>query len=189
VQQITAKRQGQTGTPPLTRQLKQYPSLGVLNLSATATSLVMWGSYAQNHSGLVLSFNQAHPFFHKHQSQPLPPLRPVIYGSPNDALPGDYALVFNKPEEWAHEEEWRLVRPLDEADKVHEQGSAPLHLFKFPASALEAIIFGCRMSPESQAKLAGLLQNDMRYKRIKLQRCLLDPATRGLVIEPLVSTR
>lgn len=183
IAQQLQERHTSQGVQSLAPRLAAFQHLGVLSLSATATSPVMWAQYAQNHSGLVLSFNQAHPFFHRHQGDALPPLRPVLYGHDSDAVPSQFDLLFTKPECWAHEEEWRLLKPLDQAHKTLGPDNN-VHVFKIPPAAIDGIIFGCRMPVATQQKLANLILTDMRYKRLTLQRCLLDPGHRELVLAP-----
>jgi hypothetical protein len=44
-------------------------SVGVLCLSEIRDSLLMWGHYTENHTGLVVGFDSEHPFFSKRKTE------------------------------------------------------------------------------------------------------------------------
>lgn len=90
---------------------------GVLCLTVTPDSLLMWAHYANNHNGFVIQFDETHEFFapSSHDGQVLEltkveysAQRPVLsYSTLNSA-----SLYYRKSPEWFYENEWRIIKPL-----------------------------------------------------------------------------
>jgi len=105
--------------------------IGVLCLSASDRTPLMWAHYAESHSGVCLGFDSS--------MQPLARAFPVQYSNtrPIVDLTVDnhkQALIktlYSKSNDWCHEQEWRLC------DDLHGPG---IHLI--PTSALRQIILG-----------------------------------------------
>jgi Protein of unknown function (DUF2971) len=101
---------------------------GVLCLSRSPKSLLMWGHYAEDHMGAVLEFDGGHPYFKRTlgHSEELGRLFPVRYSDVRPTVTGGddedtFAnLALTKALPWAYEQEVRLLWPLDHADAIIE---------------------------------------------------------------------
>jgi hypothetical protein len=122
---------------------------GVLSLSEVPDSLLMWGHYADCHTGVCLRFSRAtFPALFK-------VAKPVRYSRDRPALDiiGDSLLekvqkgLLTKAQDWDYEKEWRLV-----SLKSDKPNSGP-GLHSLPPGAVDAIILGERISAENENRL------------------------------------
>ena len=151
--------------------------VGILSLCAHDENLLMWAHYADSHRGFLVEFNTASPFF----SQEKPPahvnpseeeaadfakeygrLRPVHYSEERPSVvitQMTFDLLLTKGIPWKYEDEWRMLMPLNYADK---QGAEHLGysvcLFRVPPSAVNRVILGS----SSDADLLGSCQSSCR---------------------------
>lgn len=102
----------------------------VLSLSAVPGCELMWAGYGDNHRGICLCFEAAHPFFAQ--------VRGVRYvdcpseiEDPTDDDPTNDPLLFAKSSAWEWQREWRIAWP----------GENP-KLVPFPREALKAVVLG-----------------------------------------------
>lgn len=171
------------GMTPLVRDLlarKFDELLGAFCLSEVPDSLLMWSHYAASHAGFVLAFDARHPHFHEERSSEdeFRHLRRVIYreARPSAALTDfegvDVFLV--KSGHWAYEREWRIFRALSEAAVVYPGTPHPAHLFRFPPSALQAVILGARSSAETAAAVIDAIRANAELSRVKIKRARPD---------------
>jgi hypothetical protein len=99
-------------------------SIGILSLAERPDSHLMWSHYSQNHTGVVIAFNERHSYFSPSSTYAKSngpfifrkvrysigrPKRPVI-NSFEDFEKSDWYLT--KSREWRDENEWRMIRPL-----------------------------------------------------------------------------
>ena len=144
---------------------------GILCLSETADSLLMWGHYARNHCGFVVQFDEAHPFFAptEFEGQSLV-LSRVEYSSERPVL--SYSTVnsphlyYRKSPEWSYEREWRLIKPLLDASAVLSHQEFPRHLYEVPREAIRGVILGHSIPHETRVKLFGVLAEKLGHATI-----------------------
>jgi len=128
---------------------KMEELVGILCLTESPTSLLMWAHYADSHHGLVLEFDPESPFF----NQRLGPeddfrhLRRVVYQEERPTVilteMEDFSPFLTKGLDWSYEAEWRMLMPLSSAS-VTTKGDGPMaiHLFAFPKSMVRSVIYG-----------------------------------------------
>ena len=102
----------------------------VLSLSADHGNELMWSFYADNHKGICLCFDSAHPFFANAQPVDYVDAPSRIPECRDDHLASD-PLLFCKGRAWEWQKEWRIVW-ADEEPK----------LVPFPRDSLKAVIVG-----------------------------------------------
>ena len=147
-------------------------TFGVLCLAAQPDEPLMWAHYCKGHRGYAIGFDTAHSWFN-FWDPPMPPIdglqevvyardRPIIrVGAHDDFKKGELeeqslAMVCTKFTSWAYEEEWRLIRPLDRADRITESADGSvIHLFRFPRDAVVEVIVGARMTDADRECLIG----------------------------------
>jgi hypothetical protein len=144
---------------------------GILCLSETADSLVMWAHYAGNHRGFVVQFDEKHPFFapSEFDGQSLgltmveySPERPVVsYSTLNSPH-----LYYRKSCEWSYEREWRLIKPLPSSSTVIAREEFPVHLYEVPHEAVKGVILGHAMPHETRVKLFEVLASNFAHATI-----------------------
>lgn len=171
------------GVTPLLRSLmtrKFDELLGALCFSEVPDSLLMWSHYGASHSGFVLAFDARHAHFHQEKGphDEFRHLRRVVYreSRPSATLTEfdgvDVFLV--KSGHWSYEREWRIFRALSEADIVHPGEPFGVHLFRFPPSALQAVILGARSSDQTAGALIAAIRTNTDLRHVKLKRAKPD---------------
>lgn len=123
---------------------KSINNIGVLSLSASDRNILLWSHYAAGHTGLCLKFIATNhtPFF----GRALPISYTSTYPEINVLSSSDKqvdAFLLTKAEDWAYEEEWRII----------DHGSGAGNIV-FPAELLVGVILGTRMSPDDKRAVA-----------------------------------
>ena len=186
-------------------------NLGILSLAERPDNLLMWSHYAQHHTGFVIEFDEQHSYFkqtsaalYNHDPQVLQKVRysdrrPHIRSLKDFKQRASWYLI--KSKDWRYEQEWRMIRPLVNANiclrlqdnnwvrmkrgevqeftRILEQGLRPeessyLHLFSVPPECIKRIIVGCRMFKQHRLKIRRLLDRDERYRHVKKCTATID---------------
>lgn len=122
---------------------------GVLSLSRTNDSLLMWAHYGDSHKGYVIGLDDSHPWFHEKNGlgQSTKPHN-VIYTSrrtPIKAGSDDFydRLLCYKSLEWAYEQEVRIFRTFGSTQEQFDKNDVDaLHLFDVPKECIKEIFVG-----------------------------------------------
>lgn len=154
--------------------------IGAFSLSEQNDHQLMWSHYAENHFGYVIGFNKEHEYFNQKLTEvdELRHLRKVKYKmgtEPIDLLnPNDVESFIVKHNSWSYEKEWRIMRPLKDADERVESSPYPIYLFSFPESAVIEIIFGCRMPINNKVIIKEILKSYLNNSQIVFKNAVLD---------------
>jgi hypothetical protein len=148
-------------------------SMGVLSLTRHNENLLMWSHYADQHRGFVLAIDETHPIFSQRRSEndEFNYLREVQYSVQRQKaelkLMSGIDLLLLKSTEWAHEEEWRIVRPLADADAIAIQPpDHTVHLFSLPPEAVQGVIYGAHMAEEHKQRIQAALYAKPEYGHV-----------------------
>lgn len=178
-------------------------ALGFLCLVKDPLHELMWAHYADSHQGVAIVFDQNHNFFQQkgHLAEQLRKVREVRYEKVrpkftellaqniNDIFNKKLleALFFTKSEIWAYEKEFRCIRPLKEADSVAKVSNKEIHLYNFPADALQGVIFGSRCTKDDQGVILELVENIKKIHGVNLQCSRIDLHEKEyeLVLKPI----
>lgn len=141
-------------------------SIGVLSLTGRHDNLLMWSHYADQHRGFVLVLDERHAVFNQRRSaeDEFNYPRQVVYskekvvGQLTDMSGID--LLLRKSPEWAHEEEWRIVKPLDQADAMGITPDRSVFLYGLPPDAIKGVIYGAHIAEESRLRIQAALYKD-----------------------------
>lgn len=125
-------------------------SFGILSLSRSNSSLLMWSHYTQSHSGFVIGFDDTNNFFHEvTQGGQISDPEPVIYSQTrNVAKQNSYNFQKNmlcqKPLDWAYEQEERIFRSgMDKSRSIKKDiYDNDIILFDLPPESIRAIYIG-----------------------------------------------
>lgn len=172
--------------------------LGVLSLSATPASILMWAHYADEGRGFVLGLDAAHPFFvDRRVDSPLGRLRRVRYFDvlPTVTFAHFYAhepslripfepLLFRKHRRWSHELEERFVLPLELADDQYAlQSGEIIHLANVPPDAVRQVVFGPRTPAEFVEQVRGVVASNPLLSHLHFQRAIFSRRRGAYLIE------
>ena len=166
--------------------------LGVLCLSEVGTNPLMWGHYTNSYVGFTVEFDATHEFFacpigmHEDVGQ----MSKVRYSNERPTINYDgepsLAFMFSKALDWSYENEWRMIRPLKNADTVVSKSPFDIHLFRVPFEAITSVIVGHRMTKSDFDSLcANLAVAPLRH--VDLRRIQLHETEFSLTIEPVKS--
>lgn len=160
--------------------------IGVLCLSEIYNNDLMWASYSQNHSGIVLEFETEHHFFN--------PIFKVEYKTEIPTLDLNeledigknvfkYLKILKvKLPIWSYEKEYRVCKPLNQRDYVDDNLDSfnySINLFKFPPQSLTGILFGARCSLDAIEEFKKVIDFEL-YRNLKLYKMIIDYNTRTI---------
>ena len=171
--------------------LKFDEVLGILSLSETPDSLLMWSHYTCAHEGFVVGFDSAHPHFaeRKSSNDEFRHLRPIEYRQDRPSAPlSEYSgtdVFLVKSTDWSYEREWRIMRALPDANLVLQQAPHPIYLFSFPPLAVAEVVVGARMTDLSRLTLTNLLSSDPRYLHVRVFQAVPDERAFVLKLVPI----
>ena len=176
---------------PKTKKLpdpKKLESLALCRFFKAPDNPVLWERYGDNYKGFVVELDGGHSYFMhpKHKEQPQI-LRPVTYSDERPSVKArvqPFPSLFYRGEGWRSEDEVRLVRPKEAADKVAVAGGSEFFLFQFPPGLVKQVIVGCNASAEDRQQMKQLLSVDMRYKKVQQANLWLDPDLYALHVKP-----
>lgn len=168
-------------------------NFGILSLTETPDNLLMWSHYGDSHRGVVLGFDEAHPFFRGAEivaglsrlnkveyNQKRPVLSPSSQNNPK--------VFLRKSTEWDYEREWRLVRPLSEAaHTLPRENLTPICLFEIPHNSIEIIITGSQMMPSECQELCSYCVATPTLSSTRLHHALLSKERYEVEVHPALS--
>lgn len=145
--------------------------LGILSLSQKWNNPLMWAHYTRDHRGFCIGYDTEHEFFSKFPSKfGLSPLANVRYAKirsevlDNDDKESSATILLTKSEDWRYEEEVRMIRSIDNPDKVlpnKDESGYDIKLFKVPHEAISEIILGLRANQDDEKTAINLAE---KYK-------------------------
>lgn len=145
-------------------------SFGVLSLSASAKSILMWSHYAANHTGICMEFERCQENRLGQDAKPVKysKNRLIVQQNEND-LP---SVLFIKHSGWRYEREWRLLE------------NKPNQLHDMPGK-LKTVICGARMPNEHIDVVSSIVDtlNSHRTDKLKLMHAQMKPTTFSIKIE------
>lgn len=166
--------------------------VGVLSLSILPDNILMWSHYSGGHTGFVLGFDAQHLYFNGKlsESDELRHVREVIYReertqAPMTAMDG-VEMFFVKSTHWAYEKEWRILRPLEDAEVTIDAKPYPVHLFRFPESALRQIIFGPKIDQVTKGELIAAVAARPALHHVTFMQATLESNRYAVNIVPAV---
>jgi hypothetical protein len=170
-------------------------NIGVLALSEKCDNLLMWAHYAQSHTGLVIGFDGQHEYFHQQlgPSDEFRHIRKVRYSDLRPTIDLTTVedatdILLTKSIEWSYEQEWRMMRPLEDVTETRVINNETIHLFSFPAACVQEVILGYRTSITDKDDIVGLLRNDEQYNHVKLYDAVIDRREYKLNVIPTDGT-
>lgn len=155
-------------------------NFGVLSLSETPASALMWSHYANGGFGFLIEFDAHHSWFwdKREPRDSFNHLRQVKYHDRIPAyflnLPDDIALYAKTPV-WSYESEWRIIRHLNEAASKagpDEHGKDVL-LFSIPPNAIKSVVIGYRSTAESVKQLKETARANAELSHVVFKMAIL----------------
>jgi len=124
--------------------------------------------------------DEEHKFFQQtgHPAEKLRKIRKVKYFEERPTITNFFNLnieeiFFSKSIDWEYEDEWRIIRPLKEADSVVDINNQKIYLFKIPPESIEAIFFGVRTSDEVIKKVITIFNENESLTSRRFMKTIL----------------
>lgn len=164
-------------------------TIGILSLS-TQTNETMWAHYTNDHHGVCIGFDPAHPFFNRRVKAVTYSAEPVVMSvnggmvrlaghtlRKEDILNGRVQilpdeLLWRKSVDWEHQQEWRMIMPLPAAaESIPTSDPAlPICLFEIPYDAVLGLTFGWRASDASVTNALMLIESRPEWHHLTVRR-------------------
>lgn len=157
-------------------------NFGVLSLSRTEESLLMWSHYTNEGQGLVIGFDDEHEFFKQpdtngKSTRPIP----VVYTEKRcKIIRGEdryyEKLLCEKPRDWAYEEEERLFRAFFTKDGCigKDMYGMDIILTEIPKEAIKSVYFGYKISEETKNRAITAIRSNLIECKIYQARISFD---------------
>lgn len=167
------------------REIQTDAGLGILSLTRSKHSLLMWAHYANKHEGIIIGFDTEDPFFNQNISPKRNPpedtsylgkVFPVFY----DRIKLDFEFgpieksLLHKSDEWIYEKEYRMFMRREDCNEFGTDADGNkmenVNLFKVPACAITRIIMGKRANKEAiKLDFKNASKDNPRLSHIKIE--------------------
>lgn len=143
-------------------------NLGILSLSRTEKSLLMWSHYASEGRGFVIALDEEHSFFNEpDQVGNITKPQAVKYSSNRLKIklndPKMYQKLFlEKPLEWSYEEEERIFRHFlcKQGSVGKDQYGQEIVLSCLPPETIKGVYLGYRVAEETEQDIFSALHKN-----------------------------
>jgi hypothetical protein len=155
--------------------------LGVLSLSETASDLLMWAHYGDEHKGAVVELEYTHPsiLLRSKGGDEFSGLFAVDYSDTKIAeVPSRDSIVealLTKSKAWEYEKEWRVIRTLNRLRNV----GGDVFVADVAPAAIKQIVLGARF-PADQLEDVMNQVDCAEMKHIAVNRSVLKPHRFGV---------
>lgn len=149
-----------------------------LCLSRSRSNLLMWAHYTDCHRGFVIGFDTDSEFFKRGvfgglrdvkytKIRARAPEKDIRYATQEELDSYNSSLFFTKSDDWAYEDELRIVRHPQDADCVPGKPNGwDICLFRFPLEAVREIIVGTPMTEDNLARIVELHGSKYRHAQV-----------------------
>ena len=139
-----------------------YRNVGAFSISQNPGLFTMWDRYANEAKGIAIEYRNLEKVFAGDGSDVLNEVKPINYckqrNPPVTTNPSDLLyLFFTKLEEWRHEQELRVVKPLAECTKESTK-TGSIFLYKIPHSHINRVITGWNVDEENFKSIKEICQ-------------------------------
>ena len=149
--------------------------IGVLSLSKISNSMLMWSHYSNCHKGIVLEFDETHPYLKQFENNTYTKNIEIEYTherpeiilekfsfTSEESMEMSKKILFTKSYEWFYEKEFRIIRFLQNAKKLDflDNNGYEVFVFDFPKELLKGIIFGSKISGYNKEKIFDAIKKN-----------------------------
>lgn len=167
-----------------------FSQFGMLCLTSNPKNILMWTHYADNHKGMVISFDTTNPFFNSKEKIHVPiykiekevpefgTVKPIKYVKSRKRISyGDKYhindLFFTKSYHWEYEGEFRKVKSLSGIEPACKlESGEEIYLLDFPKECLVEIIFGLNTDKRLIEEMKSIVKSEYN-SRVKLSQAKL----------------
>jgi hypothetical protein len=156
-------------------------NFGILSLSETPTSPLMWSHYSDGGRGFLIEFDAQHAWFwgKKEERDSFRHLRKIEYleRTPHYLLgTPDQAALYTKSIEWSYEKEWRIIRNFNDAAIKcgRDNYDKDVMLFAVPASSIKSVVVGYKATRKSVEQMRAAIESNTDLSHVGVKHAILD---------------
>ncbi len=174
---------------------------GILSLTQSHDSLLMWAHYGDSHRGFVIEFDPESELFKNPNSKikGIRNLRKVMYRKKRPEMSALGAMVVDhnklngfvskvflvKSSEWRYERELRQIAYFEDPNKDFLVNQHGISLSKFAPKSILNVYLGCNISPETKMEIMNILSEPC-YHHVSLHQAFLNKIDYSLNFEQIV---
>jgi hypothetical protein len=150
-------------------------TLGIFSLTEDPANILMWSHYGSQHFGVVVEFDEKHPWFNQ-RTVPSDDLRHLVkVAYVQNPHPRTWKqvngtdMLYTKTSDWSYEREWRMIRPLKDGAEV----SSGIFCFEVPAEVVRGITLGCRTKPALETEIRAAINSNPALAHVQFKRAKL----------------
>jgi hypothetical protein len=161
---------------------------GLLSLSETISSKLMWSFYGDGGWGIAIEFAPSDAWFnsktakndsfhHLRKVEYVTELKPMLLLDTRVAVDErEDTALYTKTIEWGFEKEWRIIRKFAEAQEKSglDRYGKEVWLFGVPPSAIRSVILGYRTTHEKEKALREKVSENADLKHVVFRRAVRD---------------
>lgn len=178
-------------------------AIGILCLTTKPDNLLMWAHYAKSHTGMVIELDGKHDFFHQTFNEPFNPtgidedlskdygyLKRVQYSPIRPSITVSSVKSFDsfliKGQDWAYEEEWRMLMPTANAQKSYkDKQGIDIFLYSVPSEVITKVILGDRANDDLLKSVQNLKTVRKDFYHLQIEKMRLDEKQFKLIPKPV----
>jgi hypothetical protein len=156
----------------------------------------MWSHYSNCHKGIVLEFDENHPFlcqfeqsnFSENIEVEYTSERPELYIesfdiTPEESMEVSKKILFTKSTEWSYEEEYRIIRFLNNIKKLSysDSNGYDIYVKEFPKELITGIILGSKIDSDYKTKLYDIIEENSY--NINIKQASLSPENYKIILK------
>lgn len=150
--------------------LESYEKVVCLRLFKQLYQQGVWQNAGFSHEAVALKLDDGHPFLAQKLFDQRPQLlSPVQYDDSRPPLPSKsdpFPALLRRPEHFAFEQEWRLIRPSSVMDKVVDD----MATCRFPKGLIQGIYVGMACPDNVVHSLNALVTQDLNFRGTPLKQ-------------------
>ena len=149
---------------------EQYSKVAVLRLFRSIHQQALWEKYGNDHAGVAIKVHSDHPFFSDASFNGKPQLTKAIeYDDARPSAPTKqqpFPALIRRPEHFAYEQEWRLIRPISSFDSANQD----VLTAKLPKGLVEGIYLGLHADADLISSMRNLVAHDLQFRGVPLKQ-------------------
>lgn len=159
----------------------------VFSVSESFSNQLLWAHYGKRETGIVVGFNADNIYFKDLKKVSYTNIRPDIkniieewkhysdFDKEEEINEWIYKSFCTKSKCWEYEKEFRLIKPINEANEHRNHNT--VHLYKIPFEAWDSIYYGSELDSEFESNLQRDFFRSCDKKHIRRIKVLKDIET------------
>jgi len=92
-------------------------------------------------------------------------------------------LLLTKGQDWAYEQEWRMVLPLDDQQHYPHEIDGRFHLFSVPREAFRGVVIGARSSDATKLAVRTTIEAIAELRHLTVRQARTSETSYEVIID------